>query len=235
MTFDGKRCVHSRNCVLGHPKVFVPNVKGEWIFPDAADAETVLQIGFNCPSGAIRVARNDGAGTSEMRTGREHRAAARERPAGVGGADAGAAACRVPACGPRSAAAGRRTNKPYLRRQPCRSGLHASGEAVQRKSAAGRTGRDGRGDAAEPDGPLKIVGNLEIVSGTGQDAEPGNAGVSLPLRAVEEQAVLRRQPQSGRLHRGLGLPFSCKILPDYLQILHEERLRQFPRRRSSKG
>jgi hypothetical protein len=23
---DGKKCVHSRNCVLSHPEVFVPNV-----------------------------------------------------------------------------------------------------------------------------------------------------------------------------------------------------------------
>ena len=29
--FDGARCIHSRNCVLGHPDVFVPNVEGEWI------------------------------------------------------------------------------------------------------------------------------------------------------------------------------------------------------------
>ena len=57
ITFDGKRCVHSRNCVLSHPEVFVPNVEGAWIFPDAASAETVLRIGFTCPSGAIRVAQ----------------------------------------------------------------------------------------------------------------------------------------------------------------------------------
>ena len=35
ITFDGTRCVHSRNCVLGHPEVFVPNVKGDWIYPRA--------------------------------------------------------------------------------------------------------------------------------------------------------------------------------------------------------
>ena len=65
ITFDGSRCVHSRNCVLGHPEVFVPNVKGAWIHPDAAPAETVLQIGVACPSGAIRVTRNDASATSE--------------------------------------------------------------------------------------------------------------------------------------------------------------------------
>ena len=66
ITFDGTRCVHSRNCVLGHPEVFVPNVKGDWIYPDAAPAATVLQIGVACPSGAIRVSRNDGSATSEV-------------------------------------------------------------------------------------------------------------------------------------------------------------------------
>ena len=55
--FDGARCIHSRNCVLGHPEVFVPDVQGEWIFPDAASAEAVVRIGLNCPSGAIRARR----------------------------------------------------------------------------------------------------------------------------------------------------------------------------------
>ena len=63
--FDGKRCVHSRNCVLGHPDVYVPNVQGEWIHPDAASAEVVMHTALSCPSGAIRVARNDGSATSD--------------------------------------------------------------------------------------------------------------------------------------------------------------------------
>ena len=39
--FDGERCIHSRNCVLMHPDVFVPNVEGEWIRPDAVSADEV--------------------------------------------------------------------------------------------------------------------------------------------------------------------------------------------------
>ena len=34
--FEGRKCIHSRNCVLGRPDVFVPNVAGEWIHPDRA-------------------------------------------------------------------------------------------------------------------------------------------------------------------------------------------------------
>ena len=63
--FDSHRCVHSRNCVLGHPDVFVPNVKGEWIHPDAASAEEVMHVALACPSGAIRVSHNDGSATSD--------------------------------------------------------------------------------------------------------------------------------------------------------------------------
>ena len=38
---NGSRCIHSRYCVLGRPDVFVPNVDGPWIQPDAAAADTV--------------------------------------------------------------------------------------------------------------------------------------------------------------------------------------------------
>ena len=58
--FDGERCIHSRNCVLGHPDVFVPNVVGEWIHPDAVAPEELELIARTCPSGAIRYEYNDG-------------------------------------------------------------------------------------------------------------------------------------------------------------------------------
>ena len=56
--FDANKCIHSRTCVLSHPDVFVPNVQGEWIHPDAQPVEELIRIGQNCPSGAIRVVRN---------------------------------------------------------------------------------------------------------------------------------------------------------------------------------
>ena len=52
--FDGQRCIHSRNCVLDRPDVFVPNVPGEWIHPDRATAGELSALARNCPSGAIR-------------------------------------------------------------------------------------------------------------------------------------------------------------------------------------
>src|ERR1700744_1552232 len=51
---DGKRCIHSRYCVLNLDQVFLPNVDGPWIKPDAASREAVVAVVTKCPSGALR-------------------------------------------------------------------------------------------------------------------------------------------------------------------------------------
>jgi CDGSH-type Zn-finger protein/uncharacterized Fe-S cluster protein YjdI len=167
VTFDGRRCVHSRNCVLGHPEVFVPNVKGEWIFPDAAPAETVMHIGFNCPSGAIRVARNDGAGTSEVAPVvntvrlRENGPLALDAPMRVRGAPGESVRATLCRCGASK-------HKPYCDGSHAEAGFVASGEA-EPKASEPLAVRDGMVEVQPlKDGPLKIAGNLEIVSGTGK-------------------------------------------------------------------
>ena len=58
--FNAGRCIHSRNCVLDRPDVFVPNVAGEWIHPERATVAEVLEIAHNCPSGAIHCEAPDG-------------------------------------------------------------------------------------------------------------------------------------------------------------------------------
>src|SRR5260370_33806950 len=75
--FDAKKCIHSRGCVLSHPEVFVPNVQGEWIHPDAAAPEAVAEIAHQCPSGAIVYERLDGGPEDDAPNGnlvrvREH-------------------------------------------------------------------------------------------------------------------------------------------------------------------
>lgn len=167
ITFDGTRCVHSRNCVLSHPEVFVPNVEGDWIFPDAADAEAVLRIGLNCPSGAIRVARNDGSATSDappvvntLRL-RENGPLAFEAAlivAGVVQASPRATLCRC----------GASANKPYCDGSHVAAGFVASGEPAVQESAA-LPARNGVVEVVPTlNGSLRVIGNLEIVSGTGR-------------------------------------------------------------------
>ena len=167
ITFDGKRCVHSRNCVLSHPEVFVPNVQGDWIFPDAAPADDVVRIGLNCPSGAIRVARNAGGAGSDVAPKvntvrvRENGPLAFEAPLLVAGQAQAAPRATLCRCGASA-------NKPYCDGNHVAAGFVASGEpAVQESAALGA-----RGGMVEVvptlNGSLRVTGNLEVVSGTGR-------------------------------------------------------------------
>jgi CDGSH-type Zn-finger protein/uncharacterized Fe-S cluster protein YjdI len=168
--FDAERCIHARNCVLGHPEVYVPNVVGEWIHPDAASADEVMRTALNCPSGAIRVMRNDDHGNSDMppivntvRT-RENGPLAIEAQLSIRGerqATARATLCRC----------GQSKNKPFCDGAHAGAGFAASGEPAT-KEASALAARNGPVNV-EPlrDGPLMVTGNLEIVSGTGRTTD----------------------------------------------------------------
>ncbi|MEQ1618355.1 MAG: CDGSH iron-sulfur domain-containing protein [Terricaulis sp.] len=165
--FDASRCVHSRNCVLSRPDVFVPNVEGEWIHPDAASPEEVIRLGQNCPSGAIEVFRNDGRVGSDapplvntVRV-RENGPLAVEAELAVAGDRQDAPRATLCRCG-------QSNNKPFCDGAHAAAGFAATGEPAARDSKPLAT-RDGVLNVQPiPDGPLKISGNLELVSGTGR-------------------------------------------------------------------
>lgn len=165
--FDASACIHSRGCVLGHPEVFVPNVAGEWILPDAASAAEVMHTAFNCPSGAIRVVRNDASASSDTPPGvntvriRENGPLAFEAELSIRGerqASPRATLCRC----------GLSANKPFC------DGAHAAGGFVATGEPAAKEFQplELRGGVLEvlptPNGALKVTGNLEVVSGTGR-------------------------------------------------------------------
>lgn len=165
--FDAGICVHSRNCVLSRPDVFVPNVEGEWIHPDGVSPEEVIRIGQNCPSGAIQVFRNDGGVGSNappvvntVRV-RENGPLAVEAELSVGGAKQAAPRATLCRCG-------HSKNKPYCDGAHAAAGFTASGEPAARDSQA-LAARDGILNVQPiPNGPLKLSGNVELVSGTGR-------------------------------------------------------------------
>ncbi len=165
--FDGQRCIHSRNCVLDHPEVFVPNVKGDWIFPDAAAPETVLRIGLNCPSGAIRVFRNDGSAKSDVppvvNTVRvrengplaiEAELVLRDQPQD----NVRATLCRC----------GASANKPWCDGSHSAAGFTATGEPATKPADALEVRNGPVRIDPQTNGSLKLTGNLEIISGTGR-------------------------------------------------------------------
>jgi len=166
LSFDGERCIHARRCVTGEPKVFLANVKGPWLHPDAASAEALLHVAMNCPSGAIQVKRRDG-GREEPRpeanvvTVRENGPLAVQAELLINGAAAGyrATLCRC----------GHSANKPYCDGAHKEAGFTATGEPPSQETTLAIADLTGP-VAVVPtaNGPLMVTGNFEIDSGTGR-------------------------------------------------------------------
>jgi CDGSH-type Zn-finger protein/uncharacterized Fe-S cluster protein YjdI len=163
--FDAGKCIHSRQCVLGRPEVFQAGAPGAWIKPDNAAAEQLVMTVLACPSGALTCERIDGAAQempppvnvlrvrengplalhAELRIGEE---AARLR----------ATLCRC----------GASKNKPYCDGSHGAAGFVATGEPPSQDSAPLAVRNGTLTVTPIKNGPLKITGNLELVSGTGR-------------------------------------------------------------------
>ncbi len=127
----------------------------------------MLALGVNCPSGAIRVARNDGVVTSDeapvvnLAHLRENGPLAFEAPMLVRGKAEPTPRASLCCCGASA-------KKPYCDGSHSAVGFIASGEVAVKVSVA-LASRAGLVEVSpQPDGPLKVTGNLEIVSGTGR-------------------------------------------------------------------
>ncbi|MFM7334816.1 MAG: CDGSH iron-sulfur domain-containing protein [Tabrizicola sp.] len=168
--FDASRCIHSRTCVLGHPEVYVPNVKGEWIHPDAASAEVVMHTALACPSGAIRVSHNDGSATSDtppvVNT-------VRVRENGPLAIDADLQIAGQPQATPRATLCrcGHSANKPFCDGAHAAAGFTATGEPASKEFTALEVRNGPLNVQPLKDGPLMVTGNLEVVSGTGRTTD----------------------------------------------------------------
>jgi CDGSH-type Zn-finger protein/uncharacterized Fe-S cluster protein YjdI len=165
LRFEAKRCIHARRCVLGAPDVFLANVKGPWLHPEAVSAEEIAEIAHVCPSGAITYERTDGG--PQERAPKVNVAHIRENGpialhAELALEDRGlmfrATLCRCGASKNKPFCDGSHTSLPFV----------ASGEPPTQASEP-LEHRDGvlRVSPAK-DGPLVVSGNLEICAGTGR-------------------------------------------------------------------
>jgi CDGSH-type Zn-finger protein/uncharacterized Fe-S cluster protein YjdI len=163
--FDGSKCIHSRHCVLDRPDVFVPNVEGEWIHPDSATPEGVAEIARNCPSGAITFERLDGGAEEtaplvNVVKVRENGPLAFHAQLEITGHGnmLRATLCRC----------GASKNKPFCDGSHTTAEFKATGEPATQSSQALAVRNGPLVVDPQPDGPLKVVGALEICSGTGR-------------------------------------------------------------------
>ena len=169
--FDAARCIHSRSCVLSHPDVFVPNVAGAWIHPDAQPVDELLRIAQNCPSGAITVLRNSArAGAMTDSNGAPIVNTVRVRENGPLAVEAELRIKGQPQTSPRATLCrcGHSKSKPYCDCSHVAAAFVATGEPATASFEA-LAARNGVLDVQPlPNGPLRVVGNLEVVSGTGR-------------------------------------------------------------------
>jgi len=163
--FDASKCIHSRNCVLGNPEVFVPNATGDWIVPDAASPEEVAALAHACPSGAITYKRLDGVEQERVPLVnvvrvRENGPLAVQANIEIQGHGA---FYRVTLC-----RCGASQTKPFCDGSHIKANFVATGEPVVVDSEAlpERAGKLAITPIAN--GPLQVEGNLEVCSGTGK-------------------------------------------------------------------
>lgn len=164
VTFDGKRCIHARFCVTQDPATFLADVDGPWIVPDASDPEYLCAVIRQCPSGALGYERRDGQAEPVPPVNlvglRENGPYAVRADLVLDGARAGyrATLCRC----------GASKKKPFCDKSHKYIGFVATGEPASRDTPKLAV-RDGPlAIDPQPDGPLSVRGNLEIVSGTGR-------------------------------------------------------------------
>lgn len=165
--FDGKKCIHSRECVLGLPQVFVANSEDPWIKPDNADAEELKRVIRNCPSGALSYSEKN-AEKEPMPPVNTIRVLENSPYAVNAEVDFSGSECitRMTLC-----RCGHSKNKPYCDGAHRDIGFIATGEPATQEFKALEK-RDGKlAITPLPDGPLELSGNMEIISGTGRTSD----------------------------------------------------------------
>jgi CDGSH-type Zn-finger protein/uncharacterized Fe-S cluster protein YjdI len=168
IVFDSARCIHARHCVLGEPKVFLANTPGEWIHPDKATPERIAIVAHNCPSGAVMYKRHDGGpdeappNVNVVRV-RENGPLAFHVDLALAGAAESSCKTRATLC-----RCGQSKAKPYCDGSHVAAGFIASGEPATIPSEP-LTKRAGTLSVTPLlDGPLEVIGNLELLAGTGR-------------------------------------------------------------------
>lgn len=170
--FQGQKCIHSRHCVLSRPDVFVPNVPGEWIHPDAATADEIAELAHNCPSGAIAYQRLDGGPQEKppvvnlARVRENGPLALHGELAIVVGDQTLSDSFRATLC-----RCGASKNKPFCDGSHGAVTFQATGEPATRASQPLATRAGAVKVTPQKNGPLLVEGNLELVSGTGRTVD----------------------------------------------------------------
>lgn len=176
VTYDPARCIHAAECIRGLPQVFDTS-KRPWIQPANATADQVAQVVMRCPTGALHFERKDGGAAEPILVTNTVQVRANgplylrgdvevTLPDGSVLKDTRVALCRC----------GASDHKPFCDNSHRANGFAASGSLGDNKA---RTVELPEGAAQlkitpSANGPLRIVGNFELVSADGAVVYSGN-------------------------------------------------------------
>lgn len=165
VSFDGKRCIHARRCVLALPAVFRAGATGAWIFPAEAEAEEIARVIGACPSGALTYRRKDG-GLEEQAPGVNTLRPWEDGPNELRGD------IRIAGQEPRKRAVlcrcGQSQNMPFCDNSHIKAEFRATAD-IPSKDGKPLEAFDGPLEVTPTkDGPNMISGNLEIIAGSGR-------------------------------------------------------------------
>lgn len=163
--FDAQRCIHSRHCVLETPEVFLANVQGPWIHPDAAPVDRLVHVARSCPSGAIMYERLDGGAQEDAPPVNLVRVRERGPLAVLAQLEiAGEPPCfRATLC-----RCGASKNKPYCDGSHTSVAFDATGEPATIPTDPMPVRGGPLHVTPLRNGPLRVRGPLEVLSGTGR-------------------------------------------------------------------
>jgi CDGSH-type Zn-finger protein/uncharacterized Fe-S cluster protein YjdI len=179
-------------------EVFIGNIEGPWIAPDAATTEALVTVAHMCPSGAIQYQRHDG-GAEEAPPPVNLLQLRENGPLGFRAQlllDGEAIGMRATLC-----RCGASRRKPFCdgSHNEIRFPGHRRATEQARHRAAGgarRAARRGSGDQRAAGGQRQPGDVLRHRPHLRQ----GAVGAAMPLWRVEEQAVLRQLASHERLH-----------------------------------
>lgn len=170
VSFNAKRCIHARRCVLGLPDVFQGGADGQWIFPEKAPVEDVVAVVSSCPSGALSYQRHDDSDNEkapQVNTVRMWENGPNEFKGDLHIGETDKAFRRL------LCRCGKSEEKPYCDNSHIEASFCASSDA---EVAGGETPekRDGTLDISPmKNGPLSVSGPLEVIAGSGKKIATG--------------------------------------------------------------
>lgn len=197
--YEPRRCIHAAECIRHAPGVFERD-RRPWILPDEGAADLIARAVLRCPTGALHFERRDG-GEPEVEPDRNRARVVADGPLYVEGMlrlllpdgsrrrETRAALCRC----------GASQNKPFCDNSHLPAGF-VDGGGLGAPKLVPPAGDEAAGLELStiPNGPIRVMGPLQIEGATGGEPQTGVKGSLCRCGASQNK------PYCDGSHRAIG-------------------------------